>query len=214
MKYSIFALLLSIVLLGLLPLHSASDSVEINTEGEVKKEVKKNNKKKKNWSTIDFNAIEKEWEGGDDERELEQEFELDRKQREKRAKKMPKSKEEAIRQAKKDPLGLNMGSGGTMMFAKLRKQQKKGVDWTNKAVDKVAGKWSSLLRSAAFDVKVVNIGAQGGEDTEVGTLLLSVDKAWNTYDVVKFVLKQKITDKVTVNSKEYRLKDLPTEEDD
>lgn len=43
---------------------------------EEKVSKKKNKKATKDWSKIDFNAVEKSWEGGDDERELDHDFEI------------------------------------------------------------------------------------------------------------------------------------------
>lgn len=216
MKYPTLFLLLTLVALFTQSLSTAgAETVEVGNEGEVKKSPKKSPGKKsqKNWAKVDYNALEKEWENGDDERELEHEYEISRKIQEKKRKKGPSSASEALKMAKKDPFHLNSGSGGTLMFAKLRKRKGK-KDWTNKEVDKVASRWSSMLRSAGTDVKVVNIGAQGGADTETGTLLLSVDKAWWTSDVVTFTLKQKETEKITVNGHDYTSKDLPKEDDE
>lgn len=216
MKYPTLFLLLTLIALFTQSLSTAgAETVEVGNEGEVKKSPKKSPGKKsqKNWAKVDYNALEKEWENGDDERELEHEYDISRKIQEKRRKKGPSSASEALKMAKKDPFHLNSGSGGTLMFAKLRKRKGK-EDWTNKEVDKVASRWSSMLRSAGTDVKVVNIGAQGGADTETGTLLLSVDKAWWTSDVVTFTLKQKETEKITVNGQDYTSKDLPKEDDE
>ena len=216
MKYLTSFLLFTVTILLTQSLWIAgAETTEIGNEGDVKESSKKSSGKKsqKNWAKVDYNALEKEWENGDDERELEHEYEISRKIQEKKRKKGPSSASEALKMAKKDPFHLNSGSGGTLMFAKLRKRKGK-ADWTNKEVDKVASRWSSMLRSAGTDVKVVNIGAQGGADTETGTLLLSVEKAWWTSDVVTFTLKQKETEKVTVNGNDYTKKDLPKEEDE
>ena len=202
-----------LLILALFGQQAVAQSAEIGTDGEVQKQTKKN--KKKNWSSIDFDAVEKSWEGGDEKQELENEFDIHRKKMEERQKNgAPKSRKEAVKQAMKDPLHLNGGQGGTMMFAKLRKQYKKNEDWTTKTVDKVAARWSTMLRSAHFDVKVVNIGAQGGADSDQSTLLLSVDKKYNTYDVVKFVLRQKHTDRITINGRDYTIKDIPADDDE
>lgn len=54
----------------------------------------------------------------------------------------------------------------------------------------------------------------GGPETEFGTLLLSVVQGWNSYDVMKFVLRQKEVTKITYNSKDYTIKDIPPEDED
>jgi hypothetical protein len=199
-------------------LHAETNEVEVevNGEGELKQEIKKKSyvkKSTKNWAKMNFDAIEKEWEGGDDDEELEHEYEHNQKVQERKNKANPRTIEQIIKSAKSDPLSLNVGQGGAMMFVKLRELKKKGAAWTENDVDKLAKRWSSLLRSAAIDVKVVNIGANGAEE-EKNSLLISVDKGWTTYDVMKFILKQKETIKLTYNSKDYTFKDLPKDEDE
>ena len=174
MKYpTLFLLLAIIVLFNQSPWATHAETTEIGIEGEVEKLSKKSSGKKsqKNWAKVDYNALEKEWEDGDEEQELEQEYDHTRKIQEKKLKKGPTSASDILKMAKKDPFHLNSGTGGTLMFAKLRARKGKG-EWTKKEVDKIASKWSSMLRSAGTDVKVVNIGAQGATDSDTGSLLI------------------------------------------
>lgn len=200
--------------IAICPHQIASENAEVDVGGGIKQPKKSNSNKKKDWSKLDFNTLEKEWEVGDEDQELMEEYELTRKAHEMKNRENYKTKKGAIKAARKDPFGLNVGTGGTMMFAKLKKPLKRDFLWTNKEVDKIAGKWSQLLRSASMDVKVVNIGAQGNNDVETGTLLLSLNTAWNTYDMMKIILNQEETDKVTLNNKDYFVKDLPNDDDD
>ena len=212
MKSSVLIFLLSLVIfLGLCHnISSERDEVDVDVDGVIKEHRQTNKNKKKNWSKVDFNTLEKEWEEGDDKRELARDFELNREAHEKNSKKYKKTKKGGQDSASNDPLGLNRGSGGTMMFAKLRERD---VAWTSKEIGRLAAKWSQLLRSASMDVRVVDIGKQGGVEVDTGTLLLSIDRAWNTYDMMKFTLNQPETAKVTLNSRDYTLADLPDDED-
>ena len=211
MMRPVLILLISLVIfLGFCPHSISSDQAEIDVDGDMKLQRKTNKNKRKNWSKVDFNTLEKEWEEGDDKRELAHDFELNREAHQKNSKKINKTKKGAQKSASDDPLGLNRGSGGTMMFAKLRQR---GVAWTSKEIGLLAAKWSQLLRSASMDVRVVDISKQGGLEDDTGTLLLSIDRAWNTYDMMKFTLNQPETAKVTLNSKDYTTADLPDEED-
>lgn len=186
-----------------------AESSEIEIGGEVKVVAKKSTKKRssKNWSKVDFNSLEKEWEGGDDLAETESEYEQIRRVR--REKTTNSAEEDIMSKLKKDPLGLNFGSGGSMMFAKL----KTDVKWTNDEVNKIAKQWKGLLLSSGTDVNVVNVGSADTDSDGQGTILLSVDKAWWTSDVVYFALRQKETEKITLNNREITLKDIPSEED-
>jgi hypothetical protein len=205
-----FTLIILIIINLLHGLQAGADSVEIENGGEVKETAKKNAKKRssKNWSKVDFNSLEKEWEGGDDEEETESEYE---KIRRVRKEKLAKSGEDqsVMSKLKKDPLGLNFGSGGSMMFAKL----KTNVKWSNDEVTKIAKQWKGLLLSSGTDVNVVNIGSADEDNDGQGTILLSVDKAWWTSEVVYFALRQQETEKITLNNRDITLKDIPSEED-
>eukprot|EP00596_Hydrurales_sp_CCMP1899_P009565 CAMPEP_0119052194 /NCGR_PEP_ID=MMETSP1177-20130426/73578_1 /TAXON_ID=2985 /ORGANISM="Ochromonas sp, Strain CCMP1899" /LENGTH=166 /DNA_ID=CAMNT_0007031685 /DNA_START=18 /DNA_END=518 /DNA_ORIENTATION=- len=165
----------------------------------------------KDWSKVDYNAMDKSWEGGDDERELDHDFEISRKEMDKRAKKAkPQTDDDIRKMMKNDPLGVNKGMGGSMMFCQLKPFEKKDVRWTKKTTDKLAGKWTSLLRSASYNVKVVDVG----HDDQENTLLLSVDQGSLTYEVIKFALRQKETLKLTLNNRDYTKKDLPADDDE
>lgn len=205
-----FTVIVLIIIHLLHGLQVGADSVEIENGGEVKETAKKNAKKRssKNWSKVDFNSLDKEWEGGDDEEETESEYE---KIRRVRKEKLAKSGDDQsiMSKLKKDPLGLNFGSGGSMMFAKL----KSNVKWSNDEVNKIAKQWKGLLLSSGTDVNVVNIGSSDEDTDGQGTILLSVDKAWWTSEVVYFALRQEETEKITLNNRDITLKDIPSEED-
>lgn len=210
MKYPVFFLLLTLlILLGQWEQQVSAETAEVSAEGETKKTAKKSQKKKsqKDWATTDFNALEKEWEGGDDEEELEHEYELSRKAREKILK---VKNEDILEVLKKDPLGLNMGTGGSMMFAKLSKS----VKLSSKEINKLANRWTKMLQSSGVNAQIVNVGGDSLGESAQATLLLSVDKVWYTSDTITFVLKQKETEKVTINNRDITLKDLPEEEEE
>lgn len=186
----------------------------------------------KAWNKVDFNAVEKDWENGDDAELLEHEFEITRKIAEKKRQELsaqgigfslnpikdpetgeerldPEQMQRLMGMAKNDPMGLSMGgTSGVMVFVELNKERKKGEGWTKREVDKLAGRWVGLLRSASLDGKVYNT-QQDDPNPKVPTLLISVDKAWMAQDVMKFIVQQKETAKVTYNSKEYTKADFP-----
>lgn len=92
MKSSIFFLTIALLLCMGYFFPCNAIETEIATDGEVdslineKKEadivkekekiVKKNKKSQKDWSKVNFDSIDKAWEGGDDRRELDHDFEI------------------------------------------------------------------------------------------------------------------------------------------
>ena len=80
----------------------AQEHAEIGVEGDVQENTKKNPLKRaqKDWSKVNFDTLEKEWEGGDDKRELEHEFEYNRRVNEKKPK-VPRTKKDVMKNERK-----------------------------------------------------------------------------------------------------------------
>ena len=182
-------------------------------ELKVSKDSKKLKKKSKDWSKVDMKSLEKSWEGGDDEEELELEYERNRKIASKRKTSPgqefdPNNPESVKKYLKNNKAGFSSGDGGpTMIFVELvDKQPETGEDWTKEKRSYISGKWSTLLKSGSLDAEIFDIG-----DT---SLLLNIKKGWMALDAVKFVLKQPETLKVTKDSRDYFLKDLVDDEEE
>lgn len=103
---------------------------------------------------------------------------------------------------------LDSSTGTSMYFVDLYSTQpgdnrnnnkKKGLPWDKQSVDDMAGYWSSMLKSAHLAANVYNLGAQNKD----GQMLLSIDKGWQTTDILKFVLKQPAVKKLTKDNKDY-----------
>lgn len=157
----------------------------------------------KNWDKLTQEA-DKQWEEGDSPEELEYEFERNKRIQ---ASKMPRvnmSDGAAIVAAyKADPLMFGGGGGGMIMiFVDLLKEPV----YSKEELDKLAGKWSALLRTASVPCTVYNL--------EKNSLMVSVEKGWLGKDVFKFLSKQPEVEKFTANSKSYYPKDYQDNEED
>jgi hypothetical protein len=167
---------------------------------------------------IDVSGIEKSWESGDDEDELENEYEIRRKV----AQKVQKRKnginldrpEDIANLVKKDPLslaGLNSnGASGLMYFVDLKPKQSNGKVWTKKLLDDLAAKWSGMMKSGSLPANVFNIGEQEKE----ARFLVNCDKGWMVTDSMKFVMQQPETVKISKDNKDYYPKDYGINQDD
>lgn len=156
-------------------------------------------KKGKDWSKIDVNGLEKEWEQGDEAAELEDDFENNRKIQ---ARKQPKFNMEdgaSIQKAyKSDPFAFS-GGGGQMVFVDLTPKQPNGKEWTKNDVDLLTKRYSSLLKSGSIPAYVYNI--------ETDRILVHIEKPWQVKDMLSFLAKQREVSKFTANSKTYTPKD-------
>jgi hypothetical protein len=131
----------------------------------------KNKKKKgsKDWSKVNFDDVEKEWEGGDDEEELEYEHERVEKLIEKK-----KASQSAF--DPNDPSSMkrhlnNMKKGGgkdntepKMMFITLKRETPKGVLWTKELLDDLAARWTALVQTASLSADFYNLGGKTPEE--------------------------------------------------
>jgi len=151
--------------------------------------------KRQHISNKKLDAIEKEWEKGDEAEELEDEHEHNRKIAAKLNTVDYSDMTALLAMAKKDPLKLSSGTGNKMMFAELKPKKDNGEVWDKASVDKIASRWEGLIRSASLSAKAYNIDQK--------KILLSVDKTWMLRDVIKFAVVQSEVDVVYLDNKNY-----------
>lgn len=98
---------------------------------------------------------------------------------------------------------LNMATGTAMYFVDINPIQVSGKDkgkrHTQQSVEKLAGYWASMLKSASLAANVYNIGASNDE----GQMLVSIDKGWQTKDILKFCLSRPEMVKMSKDQKSY-----------
>mmetsp|Transcript_15637 Transcript_15637/g.26064 ORF Transcript_15637/g.26064 Transcript_15637/m.26064 type:complete len:236 (-) Transcript_15637:64-771(-) len=176
------------------------DVTDTPPKKEKKKRVvnKSKNKKKssKDWNKIDVNAMSEDWEDGDDEDELEHEYErIQRIAKEKAARASKVLKSGNNKKIKKVMESGELDTKGGMVFLTLTDLQPDGTPWDSKTQDKMCGRWSALLRTASLAANVYNM--------EPGQVLLQVDKGWMFNDVMKFIMTQPEVVKGYKDGKDY-----------
>lgn len=177
---------------------------------EAQSNQKRSIKKSKDWNKINFNELEKGWEDGDEEDELELEFDRNRKIA---AKKMqdnglnfnPDDPESVKKFVKAQKQGVSTDGNPVMMFITLP-DEFEGKKWTPDSRKSLCQKWATLLRAGAVDAELYDIGD--------ASLLINVKKGWLARDALKFLLQQPEAVKVTKDSKDFYLKDVMDEEDE
>ena len=221
-----FLLLKCIFLISVTLIAANSADENENNKAELNKIASPKKKTQGRWNNVNFDNIEKEWEKGDDKELLEHEFEHTRRIAEKMGGRSsspklkttfdadgtervsPESMKELLKAKPGDPLGLGSSSSGIMMFIELKSfNRKKTISWTKKDVDKLCGRWQSLLASGSVDGKMYNT-QQDELKPKIPQLLLNIDKQWMAPDALKFIIKQPEVAKVTYNSKTYTPDDL------
>lgn len=147
-----------------------------------------------------LNDLEKSWENGDEEDELEDEFEHNKKIHSTKLPKVDINDGAAIRKAYNSDPFIFSGSNGSMFFVDLKS------NFPKDQVDKLAKRYSSLMRSGSLTPSIYNIGE--------GRLLVNCDKSWRIKDMVSFLARQPEVDFMTINSKKYTPDDILDAEDD
>lgn len=161
-----------------------------------------------NSKLINFDKVEKEWEEGDEADELYHEHERIQKIQQAKMPKVDMNDGAAIQKAyHADPFLFSGGGGGSMIFVDLYKTKPDGSAWTKYELDKMAGKWASLIKTGANSATVYNVGGN--------SLMINVERAWMTKEVLKFVALQAEVESFNANSKTYKKEDfLDMDEDD
>jgi hypothetical protein len=199
---------------------AAVASTEAATGTEVTEEKPAPTKKKygldrwKELKTSKIDDIEKEWEQGDEEAELETEHDrLERLRALKRPKFDINDKESLKRAYKQDPstFGTGEGAAGTaMVFVDVKNDPKTGKPRSESEVRKIASRWTSMLQAGGLLVQLYHPGDS--------TILFHVERGWLTKEVMKFAAMQKEVATLTLNQKKFTpkeyLRSLEDDEDD
>jgi hypothetical protein len=156
---------------------------------------------------IDFEKVEKAWEEGDDPELLEHEHDRIRKIQQSKMPRVDMNDGAAIQKAyKEDPFAFSGGGGGSMIFVDLWKTKKNDQKWTKYDLDKLATKWAGLIRSGANAATVYNVGEN--------SLMVNVERAWMTKEILKFVAMQPEVESFNANSKTYHPADFEDDDED
>lgn len=196
-------LLLGFVFLSL-PCLSLSGETVAPSEGTGGVANKKTKSGKKDsigykWGDINYDELDKEWEDGDDPELLEHEFEVIRRIQAKRQPKINMDDPKSIRKAyDSDPFAFS-GGGGQMLFVNLVPKAD-GSERSAEELEKLGKKWTSLMKSGGLLANCFNTGD--------GTLLVNMERSWNTKDVMQFLAMQPEMDYVHANNKKYTADDL------
>lgn len=184
---------------------NAADSDEVKTQESKLVDKKPATRKvgSDKWKAIKIDDIEKNWEEGDEEEELESEHaRLERIRSQKRPKFDINDKESLKRAYKQDPstFGTGEGAAGTsMIFVDIKKDRKTGKPKSEKEVRTLASRWTSMLQAGGLLVQLYHPGDS--------TILFHVERGWLTKDVMKFVSEQREVESFTLNQKKFTPKE-------
>ena len=180
-------------------------------EAKAEEVAKKKKKGSKDWSKIDFDALDKDWEDGDDPDELESEYDRmqklmsKNKARDPRANFDPNDPASVQKMAQEMKMGGNPDSG-QMVFVTLKPSNpKSGARWSKEDVDDLSAKWTALVKTASLQADFYNIG---GKDQSAQSLLVSVNKPWFFQDIMKFLASQPETLKITKDQRDIYPEDI------
>ncbi|KAJ1428355.1 hypothetical protein B484DRAFT_449923 [Ochromonadaceae sp. CCMP2298] len=158
------------------------------------------------WKKLNLNALDKEYEQGDELAELETEWDRIEKVSKAKTPSYDVNDPESIKAAyKKAPALFSGGGGGSMIFVNI-KTHERGRLRTLRDMNTLATRYSSLLRSGGLQADVYN--------TDDHVLMLNVAKGWLANDVMRFVAQQPEVEKFTVDQREYTPADFKQDEDD
>jgi len=175
---------LVVLLIVLIALHHLSDAAAEKNSNEVKKSPHHNK-----WSSVDEGKLDKELEKGDDQEELEHEWD----------------KIQSINNKKPQATG-----GSAMIFIDLFKKDPQNKAWNKSKEAKLASKWKTMTRNGGLDVDVFNLG-----DLK---LLFNLHKKWLLQDTFKFIATQPEVKSFRFDNRDYDpadyLEQLEDDEDD
>lgn len=161
----------------------------------------------KDWKKVNLDKVDKDWEDGDEEVELENEYDRIKRIQQSKVPRVNLQDPNAMQNmAMKDPLAFSGGGGGSMVFVDLKLKMLSGANWNKNEVDKLAGKWAHLIRTGSVSATVYNIDER--------QILFNVERAWMTKDVMKFIALQPEVESFTLQNKKYIPADFSDEEDD
>ena len=124
---------------------------------------------------MNFDDLEKEWEGGDDEEELEYEYQRVEKLIEKKKASQPAFDPNDPSSVKRHLNDMKKGGGKDntepkMMFIALQRETPKGVLWTKELLDDLAARWTALVQTASLSADFYNLG---GKTPDKQTLMVT-----------------------------------------
>lgn len=172
--------------------------------------TKKKIKKEKDWSKINLDEVEKEWESGDERFELENEYERIKRVQQSKLPRVNMQEDGSMKgladMVKKDPLQFSGGGGGAMIFVDLLPKMPSGAEWKSRDIDILASKWAHLIRTGGSAATVYNI--------DVRNILVNIERAWMTKDIMKFLSMQPEVESFTLQNKKYTKADFSDDDDD
>ena len=182
---------------------------KVNSKPADKKKIENSSPKTKgakDWKKVNLDSVEKDWEDGDEEDELENEYErLKRIQQSKMPRIDPNDPKSMQDLMKKDQFAMAGGGGGSMIFVDLKPKMLSGSDWNKQEVDNLAAKWAHLIRTGSLAATVYNIDER--------QILFNVERAWMTKDVMKFISMQPEVESFTLQNKKYTAADFEDDDD-
>jgi hypothetical protein len=194
----------------------------------------------KDWSKVNYDALEEEWESGDEIEELEKTVKKPKPFNTENLKNVdPKTLQKKFGKNKKgpDPMAGNSG-GGNMIFIKLVANSPTGKPWETKELNSMAGNsgggnmifiklvansptgkpWETkeLNFVAGKWVSLLKSASLAAQvyNVDEKTMLINVPKAWLTNDVMKFVALQPEVANLELSGKTYTKSDFYDDDGD
>ncbi|CBN77894.1 hypothetical protein Esi_0077_0066 [Ectocarpus siliculosus] len=166
----------------------------------------------KDWSKMDLNELEKQWEDGDEDEELKTEeqakfenLERRRKQAQANAGKFDPSSLGSMTAAQVGAMaaGQKDATGPTMLFAQVRSgglgetggSGDNGGSISKEETEKVGGRLQQLAQLGSLEVSVYALDA--------GSVLVSSQRGWEGQQILDFLLSRPEVSKVTWNSRDF-----------
>lgn len=93
-----------------------------------------------------------------------------------------------------------------MIFVDLYKTKPDGTGWSKFELDRMAGRWASLIRTGALAATVYNTGDN--------SMMVNVERSWMTKDVLRFIALQPEVESFNANSKTYTKEEFIEKDED
>ena len=139
--------------------------------------------------------VEDEWAAGDEEEELITEGQIEYQNMERRKAKLASPKDFDVNDPSEWMAHQESTAGPTMMFAKLNHTRKDGSKLTREDTQELAAMWKELLFTGGVECTPYDI--------EWDTVLMTLQRGWNGFQMKDFLLSREEVLKVTWNSRDY-----------
>jgi hypothetical protein len=158
----------------------------------------------KDWSKIDFDAVENEWKEGDEADELKSEHEFYEEALARRRANAPSGPGgidlEALQGMSPEAVQAKLAhqqsnAGSAMIFITLITNQADGTPWDEAAENKEAGLISALMKTGGINLSAYRIDPR--------RLLVTTTYGWYGQDVIDFLLTRETVMKVTWDNVDY-----------